>query len=100
MDLPRKSEAEQRRFFDDVLARARQAEARLGATEADIALAGTVIRFCFAGPAIAEALFPPIAHLQIPPSQKPDAVFHVWESGTSGLPMVQAPCLPTCFTHR
>jgi GT2 family glycosyltransferase len=100
MDLPRKSEGEQRAFFDDVLARAREAEDLLGLVEVDIALAGTVVRLCFAGSEVAGALLPPVAHLRIRPSNRPDVRFHVWESGGSGLPMVQAPCLPTCFTHR
>ncbi|MDB5699297.1 MAG: hypothetical protein JWN69_2101 [Alphaproteobacteria bacterium] len=100
MDLPRRTEADQRIFFNKVLARAREAEKLLGPVEVDIALAGTLIRLCFAGARLSEALLPPLAHLRVSTHRSPDVVLHIWESEESGLPMVPAPCPPTCFTNR
>src|SRR5215471_4732377 len=99
-DLPRKSEAEQVAFFDAVLQRSLIAEARAGVVEHFFDVAETVVRIAFAGDNLARLLVPALSHLEIAPSPSPDVTFHVWDSRSTGVPMVVPPCSRDAFTDR
>ena len=99
-DLPQKSEAEQRAFFDAALACSLEAERRAGAVVRHYDLAGVRIRMVFAGHALEQLLVAAIAHLETPPTDAVDATFHVWDTKSTGVTMVQAPCEVDCFTNR
>jgi hypothetical protein len=97
---PMRSEDEQRAFFHAVLERTLAAEARAGIVERCIALAGSVVSLRFAGEALARSLTPALAHLEVPVTPHIDAVFHVWDSESTGVDMVAPLCSQNCFTSR
>ena len=99
-DLPRKSEAEQAAFFDAVLCRAVTAEARAGVVEHFFEVAETVVRVAFAGDSLARLLVPALSHLELASSPTPDVTFHVWDSQSTGVSMVDSPCSPAAITDR
>ena len=101
-DTPDRSEAEQRAFFDAVLARALTAEARVGARVHCYDLDGVNIRIVFAGPELEQVLTDALAHLEIvdDPDRDADATFHVWDSASTGVEMAPPPCGQECFTER
>ncbi len=99
-DLPQRSEAEQQAFFEAVLERALLAEAAVGVHERFYDLDGLVIRIAYAGPALETLFSAAIAHLEIEAPARIDATFHVWDSRSTGVQMLKAPCSPGCFTDR
>jgi hypothetical protein len=99
-DLPHRTEEEQRAFFADVLARSLEAEEKAGAVEHWFELAGSVLRVVFAGAAMAECFVPALAHLEIAPASRADAMFHVWDSGSTQVRMSPPIFTHKCFTHR
>jgi hypothetical protein len=100
VDRPEKSEAEQRAFFDKTLACALHAEARAGAIVHVVAIAGVRIRLQFAGPGLEREFMPALAHLLVEPESDCDAVFHIWDSESTGVEMVPPPCDHTAFSER
>jgi hypothetical protein len=90
-DLPRKSEAEQAAYFNEVLERSLTAEARAGVVEHFFDVAETVVRIAFAGDNLARLLVPALSHLEIAPSPSPDVTFHVWDSRSTGVAMADPP---------
>jgi hypothetical protein len=80
-DLPRKSEAEQAAFCDEVLRRSLTAKARAGVVEHFFDVAETVVRIAFAGDNLAR--FPCRRYLiwRFVPSPNPDLTIRVWDSG-------------------
>ena len=99
-DSPPMSEAEQAAFFAETLARAHQAEARVGVRERFIAVADATVRLVFAGEALERALYPAVAHLSVQATAAPDATFHVWDTESSGVEAPPAPCGRDCYTDR
>lgn len=100
-DTPERSEAEQQAFHDAVMRATIEAEARVGIVEHDLLVAGVRIRVCFAGDRLATEFMPALAHLQSTEDRcEPDAVFHVWDSRSTGVDMVQPPCPRSCFSER
>jgi hypothetical protein len=99
-DVPRKSEAEQAAFFDEVLQRSLMAEARAGVVEHFFDIAETVVRIAFAGDDLARLLVPALSHLEIAPPVKPDVTIHVWDSRSTGVAMAGPPCVRDAFTDR
>lgn len=99
-DTPLRSEAEQRSFFTGLLDAATRAQQATGARCHDLAVAGTIVRLQFAGEAIERLLLPALAHLLVADAGQPDAVFHVWDSESSGIDILPPPCPRDCFTDR
>jgi hypothetical protein len=99
-DLPHRSEDEQREFFHAALDRALAAGAKVGTIERTFALAGSVLSVRFAGDRLAQCFTPALAHLEVPPVLCPDAVFHVWDSESTGVEMVPPICSRDSFTQR
>jgi GT2 family glycosyltransferase len=99
-DLPHRSEDEQRAFFHRALERALAAEESAGIVERCFELAGSVLRIKFAGDRLAECFMPALAHLEIPTARRHDAVFHVWDSESTGVKMVAPICSRESFTDR
>jgi hypothetical protein len=99
-DLPHRSEDEQRAFFHAALGRALEAEAKVGSVERYFKLVGAVLRVIFAGDSLAESFVPALSHLEIPAAARADAVFHVWDSESTGVEMVAPLFTRACFTHR
>ncbi len=99
-DIPHRSEADQRGFFDTAMALAQTAAARAGPIGHDIVIAGSRIRFVFAGPALETLLMPAIAHRLAPDHGTPDLVIHVWDSASTGVAMCPPPVEQHCFSDR
>lgn len=99
-DTPVRTESEQQQFFAAAMERTLQAEAVAGVADHDITIAGTVVRLRFAGVGLAELFLPALSHLLAPALPPPDAVFHIWDSRTTGVEMIPPPCSRDCFTDR
>jgi GT2 family glycosyltransferase len=104
-DVPQVPEEGQRDFFTASLDCALAAEGKAGTVERWFEVAGAVLRICFAGESLAECFVPAIAHLEIPPALRgptlrADAVFHVWDSASTGVAMVPPICSKEHFTGR
>ncbi len=98
-DTPLKTEEEQGAFFAQALAATLAAEAAAGVRDHDISIAGVGVRLRFASPALARLFLPALRHLP-PPQGEPEAIFHVWDSASTGVAMVRPPCEKSCFTDR
>jgi len=99
-DLPLKSEAAQRTFFECSLERALEAEAKAGLVERWFQVAGATLCVRFAGEGLIESLTPALAHLAIPAAAKADGVFHVFDSESTGIQMVPPICSRDHLTGR
>lgn len=99
-DLPDRGEDAQRAFYDSVLERALRAEDAAGRVRHRIDLAGTSIELCFAGTALAQILMPALRHLEVKAAGPPQALFHIWDSASTGIAMVAPPVTHDCFTDR
>ena len=49
---------------------------------------------------LARWFIPALAHLEVPLTSRTDAVFHIWDSESTGVDMSPPPCSRGCFTHR
>src|SRR5580704_11863495 len=91
-DLPDRSEADQQAFYHATMERALLAEARAGVIRHRLDLAGVRITLCFSGELLARRLMPALRHLEVAADGqahgRADAVFHVWDSASSGIEMV------------
>lgn len=99
-DTPIRPEAEQRAFFDDVMALAMLADERARCGEVFISVAGACVRLLFSGAALLRDFMPALAHLQTGPAARPDAVWYIWDSQSTGIAMRPAPCAWDCLTDR
>ncbi len=54
-------------------------------------VAGGVVRLRFAGPAMVDFACRAIAHLECEPVAEPDLTLHLWDSGSSGIPVPPRP---------
>ena len=102
MDFPRKSEAEQKAFFDDVYQRALQAESACGTIERTLQVAQHRIRLVFAGESLVGKLLPALAHLVIenPDGQAVAGTLHIWDSNSTEVAMPPAPVGTAHLTDR
>ena len=100
MDVPRKSEVEQKAFFDRVYERTLEAQRARGAIEHFFDVAGTKVRLRFAGDRLVRELVPALEHLRAAPSAQADVTFNIWDSETTGVEMPPPPCDRTHFTDR
>jgi GT2 family glycosyltransferase len=98
-DTPVKSEADQAAFFKAGMAATLQAETICGVRDFDIAIAGFGVRLRFAGAALADLFIPALAHLPSPAGPLV-AVFHIWDSASSGVAMTRPPVGKECLTDR
>jgi len=94
------SEEAQGSFFHAALERSLAAEAKAETIERHFSIAGYAICLRFAGKTLAESFSPALAHLAVPPASHPDAVFHIWDSQSTGIEMIPPPCSRGCFTSR
>jgi GT2 family glycosyltransferase len=99
-DVPLVSEEEQRSFFEASQGCALAAEAKSGTVERWFNVAGAILRICFAGERLVECLAPALAHLEIPAAARADAVFHVWDSESTGVAMAPPICPRDHFSGR
>jgi GT2 family glycosyltransferase len=99
-DTPRRSEGEQRAFFEDVMARTVSADTRGRTGEYFLSIAGACIRLVFASDTLQRDFLPALSHLQIEAVPQPDAAIYVWDSDSTGIAMIPAPFRPDCFTDR
>lgn len=100
VDLPELDEEAQQAFFNDVIHCASLAEDKAGRFCHDIDIAGVRIRLAFAGERMAEEFMPALAHLLVEPGEHYDAIFHVWDTETTGVQIVRPPCPWNAFTSR
>ncbi len=99
-DLPYRSELEQQAFFQQALGRAKAAESAAGTIDRYFDVAGFVLKITFAGPALVEDFCPALMHLEVRAQERVDAHFHVWDSESTGIAMVQPICSHEAFTDR
>lgn len=99
-DLPRRTEAEQRAFYDAVFERCLKAEAKTGTSEHFLDVAGTIVRLIFAGDRLERDFITALAHLEITDAPEADVTFHVWDSDSTGVEMAARPFPHDCFTDR
>lgn len=99
-DTPHRSEAEQKALFDRALSLAHKAETASGRVIHHITVGGTIIRLVFAGPSMEALLLPALVHLKTADTTTPSATFHIWDSESTGVENIQAPCPVSCFTDR
>ncbi|HEX4272325.1 MAG TPA: glycosyltransferase [Rhizomicrobium sp.] len=99
MFIARKSEEEQAAFFEAVHEKALQAQAAAGIVSHVIQVAGTHVRLIFAGDRLEKEIMPALAHLKTD-ADNADVSFHVWESRSTGVTMVEPPCARDHFTDR
>lgn len=96
-----RSEEEQAAFFAAALDRTRSAEARVAVVERCFRVADAVLCLRFASQRLAQSFTPALSHLEVPaPAGAPDAVFHVWDSRSTGVDMVPPPFTQDCLTAR
>ncbi|MGZ3313215.1 MAG: glycosyltransferase [Caulobacteraceae bacterium] len=96
----RRTEAEQRAFFDDVMACTREAFRARAPIEHVLDLAGVVVRLLFSGPRLEQEFMGALAHLKCDAAREPSATFYVWDSDSTGVAMVPPPCHRSAFTDR
>lgn len=99
-DFPRRSEADQAAFFDDVAALTDSALAQAGAVSHDIEIIGLRLRLVFAGSHIRDLLFPALAHHEVPEAGDPVLVLRVWDSASTGITICPPPVTRECFSER
>ena len=99
-DVPLVSEDGQRAFFKASLERALAAEAKMGSVERCFEVAGAILRLSFAGERLVECLVPALAHLEVSAACRADAVFHVWDSESTGVAIMPPICPKEHFTRR
>lgn len=100
MDVPKKSEAEQKAFFDSVYEKAVAAQAAKPVIVHVLDVAGTRVRLVFAGDRLEQELMPALEHLVSDTTEHVDVTFNIWDSGSTGIAMVPPPCDQTYFTDR
>ncbi len=100
MDFPKRSEIEQKAFFDHVYEKTLKAQCARGAIEHFFDVAGTKVRLLFAGDRLVRELVPALEHLRAAPSAQADVTFNIWDSETTGVDMPPPPCDRTHFTDR
>jgi hypothetical protein len=100
MTLKPKTEAEQVAFFESVYERYRKAATSAGEVHHDYRIAGTIVRLSFAGERLVPYFVRALEHLRIDPVETPDATFCVWDSISTGVPMLPPPCDREAFSDR
>lgn len=99
-------EEEQRLFHEAVIDRALQAQARAGTQVRMIELTGVRIRLVFAGRRLLDEFMGALAHLELTGigsddgDAPPDAVFHLWDTESTGVAMLPPPLPSDSFTDR
>src|SRR5205814_2337093 len=66
----------------------------------DFRIAGSVVRLSFAGAALEPLFTRALAHLRIAPVAAPDVTFCLWDSQSTGVPMLPPPCDRDRFSDR
>jgi hypothetical protein len=94
------TEESQRAFFAD----ARAGFARAAAAHSEIrraySVGGTVVGLRFAGDALVARMTPALEHLRLPDDAHADLDVCLWDSRSTGVPMVPPPCPQRSFTDR
>ncbi|HOH99097.1 MAG TPA: glycosyltransferase [Bacteroidales bacterium] len=100
MIYTRKTETEQRAFFEACLEKFNEAAKNLPEYRYYYRIADSVVCLHFADKALVSFMTNAIAHLECAAVTDPDLTIHLWDSETSGVEMVQPPCEWGCFTDR
>ena len=100
MSRIQKTEAEQAEFFNACLQQFHVASGAAGEIKMYFNIAGVVVCLNFAGDALIPYLTPAIRHLAVGPTERPDAVIHVWDSFSTSVDMPPPPCTRADFTDR
>ncbi len=85
------SEPDQIAFFDDVLARHRDARARVGAVSRVYRVAGVVVRIELAGEALVPYYTRALAHLEVDAATEAAVTLCLWDSESTGVTMAAPP---------
>ncbi len=80
-------------YLELALARFGEAVSAVGCIEAELVVAGRVVRLRFAGPALVPRVLPALAHLARPrTSDVADLTVHLWDTSSTGVARLRAPC--------
>jgi hypothetical protein len=80
-----------RELSDALAAGADAAAASLPVDARRIEIGGVTLELRFVGPAMRDALFPAVAHIECAPSGPADVTVTYWDSATSGVPEIVSP---------
>ncbi|MDP3208665.1 MAG: hypothetical protein Q8M65_05915, partial [Rhodoglobus sp.] len=102
------AESTEARFVADVIAAARDAEARHGATVQHLDVAGVRIDLHYAGTSLRDLLGPALAHLEVEPdtaemsssTEPAPVVVRLWDTGSTGVSPPAPPVSRDRFTDR
>lgn len=95
-----KTEAEQRGFFEAVLAASAEAERRAQPERFALEIAGCRIDLVFAGPRLVQEFLPALQHNLVENARAPKAVIHIFDTESTGARMPRPPCSSEHFTDR
>ncbi|HEX9619135.1 MAG TPA: glycosyltransferase [Polyangiaceae bacterium] len=100
MERPRRTEAEQRAFFDAAHDCATRAVTTVGGIAHSYQVWEKRLRLIFAGPRLVPHLTTALAHLAVSDSEQADATLIIWDSESTGVSMANPPCAKRDFTDR
>ena len=100
MNPTRKTEEEQRAFFEAANERAQRAIESTGEVRRTYGIGGKRLRLRFAGEKLVAPLTAALAHLVEPDEGEVHGELCVWDSESSGVSMIDPPCAKRDFTSR
>lgn len=99
-DTPPLSEEQQLAFFDAAMSCCETAMSRAGRIVRHLDVADTRVELVFSGDRLVPALFPALAHLEIPVTGTADVSLHLWDTESTGVAAPPPPVRWECFTDR
>lgn len=100
MNIPQRTEEEQRHFFEQSMDCYKQAAEKTGEIKRYYDIGGTTVCLVFAGDSLIPYLTPALEHIRLSDSSTADATVHVWDSKSTGVDMIPPPCSKYHFTDR
>src|SRR6185295_9871323 len=94
------TEQQQHAFFDEARAGFARATSAAPETRRAYSVGGTVVALRFAGPALVGRITPALEHLRLDDGARADLDVCLWDSASTGVPMVPPPCPQRNFTDR
>jgi glycosyltransferase involved in cell wall biosynthesis len=100
MHFEKKTEEEQRHFFEACHNKYLEASHRCPVVKKYYRIAETTVCLSFAGESLLPFMTPALQHLEMDESGRIDFHIYLWDSESSGIEMVPAPCDQAAFTER
>lgn len=100
MHFEKKTEAEQQHFFEACHQKYLEASHRCPVVKKYYCIADTTVCLSFAGESLLPFMTPALRHLEMDEAGSIDFHIYLWDSESSGIEMVPAPCDQAAFTER